>query len=83
MTAGFAPPAIAVPQGRLADVRQRRHHDARHHRSGEARRRPVFKSPFTGSGGTSEVKGVDKLAAGTYPFFCSLHTNMQGELQVF
>ena len=40
---------------------------------------------FDGSalpGGTSVIKGVDKLRAGSYQFFCSFHPNMTGTLLV-
>src|SRR3954449_4622884 len=33
-------------------------------------------------GTTSDIAGADKLAPGTYPFFCSFHPNMQGTLVV-
>jgi FtsP/CotA-like multicopper oxidase with cupredoxin domain len=33
-------------------------------------------------GKTSTIDGVDKLAPGTYPFYCSFHPNMQGTLIV-
>jgi spore coat protein A len=33
-------------------------------------------------GKTATIDGVDKLAPGTYPFYCSFHPNMQGTLIV-
>src|SRR3954452_10728523 len=33
-------------------------------------------------GTTADVVGTDKLAPGTYPFFCQFHPNMQGTLIV-
>ena len=80
---GFAPPVVAVPKGSAltfinADTMT---HDVTSVKRKDGK--PVFKSPFTGSGSTSQVNGTKKLAPGTYPFFCSLHTQMKGELRVF
>ena len=43
---------------------------------------PIFRSPVIPGGARTDVAGVEKLAAGTYPFFCSLHSWMKGVLQV-
>jgi plastocyanin len=43
---------------------------------------PLFKSSLIGVGKTAPVAGVNRLAPGTYAFFCSLHTNMKGKLKV-
>ena len=44
---------------------------------------PVFRSRLAGLGETVPVEGLDRVESGsTYPFFCSLHTNMQGQLIV-
>ena len=42
----------------------------------------VFKSTTVGLGTKVAVNGVETLAAGTYPFYCSVHPNMQGNLTV-
>ena len=80
---GFAPPTIVLPQGSTltfvnADSMT---HDiaAEDERKGE----PLFKAAYTSGGGnTAEVEGVEKLKPGTYPFICSLHSQMQGELRI-
>jgi len=81
-TAGFVAPFTAVTQGSSltfvnADTMT---HDI----TSEAQRdgQPLFKSAFTGSMQTAPVKGVESLPTGSYPFFCSLHTNMKGTLRV-
>jgi plastocyanin len=43
---------------------------------------PLFKSKLVGIGEVTPVVGVDKLAAGTYPFYCSIHPGMKGTLAV-
>lgn len=42
----------------------------------------LFRSTVATAGQSAEVKGADKLKAGTYPFYCSLHPSMRGVLQV-
>jgi polyvinyl alcohol dehydrogenase (cytochrome) len=42
----------------------------------------LFRSDFAGLGKTVPVVGADKLPAGQYGFYCSLHTGMQGTLIV-
>ena len=82
-TVGFAPPAIALPKGSAMTFvnGDTMTHDitSRARKDGE----PLFKAPFTGSGDSAEVNGVTSLRPGSYPFICSLHTQMQGELTVF
>jgi polyvinyl alcohol dehydrogenase (cytochrome) len=41
-----------------------------------------FGSPLISTGQSTPVAGVDTLAPGSYPFFCSLHRNMTGTLVV-
>jgi plastocyanin len=41
-----------------------------------------FGSQLIGTGQSTDVGGVDKLAPGSYPFFCSIHRNMTGTLIV-
>ncbi len=44
---------------------------------------PLFWSPQIGTGESTEVEGVDRLASGQYAFFCSLHPNsMKGTLVI-
>jgi plastocyanin len=43
---------------------------------------PLFRSSFAGLGATVPVVGAQKLGAGRYAFYCSLHPGMQGTLIV-
>jgi plastocyanin len=49
---------------------------------GQAGGKPLFASPLLSSGGEALVQGVQQLGAGSYPFFCSIHTYMTGTLTV-
>ena len=45
--------------------------------------RPLFASKLTGLGEVAPVNGLDKVSSGqTYPFFCSIHPGMRGNLVV-
>jgi outer membrane protein assembly factor BamB/plastocyanin len=44
--------------------------------------RPLFQSKLIGLGETAPVSGVEKLKAGSYTFFCSIHPGMKGTLAV-
>jgi plastocyanin len=45
--------------------------------------RPLFASATIGGGDTAPVTGADKLAPGSYAFFCTIHpTQMNGTLNV-
>jgi len=41
-----------------------------------------FGSQLISTGQSAPVTGADKLAPGSYPFFCSIHRNMNGTLIV-
>lgn len=43
---------------------------------------PLFRSTVASTGQTVDVKGVDSLKPGAYPFYCSLHPSMRGSLTV-
>ncbi len=44
---------------------------------------PLFYSNLISGGQTTPVKGTEYLAAGTYPFYCTIHgTSMSGELVI-
>lgn len=44
---------------------------------------PLFWSPTIGTGESTEVRGLGRLAAGDqFPFLCTLHPNMKGTLVV-
>lgn len=42
----------------------------------------LFRSDIVSAGGVSEVRGVSSLAPSTYPFTCSVHDYMLGNLTV-
>ena len=42
----------------------------------------IFRSTVATTGQVVDVKGVEKLKAGVYPFYCSLHPSMRGALTV-
>ena len=42
----------------------------------------LFQSALVGTGQTTPVNGVEALGPGSYGFFCSLHPNMTGTLDV-
>lgn len=42
----------------------------------------IFKSAVAPTGGMVPVEGVSSLEVGTYEFYCSLHPNMVGTLDV-
>jgi plastocyanin len=45
--------------------------------------RPLFASKVSGLGEVAPVEGLDRAKSGqTYPFFCSLHPGMRGNLIV-
>jgi plastocyanin len=44
--------------------------------------KPLFRSQTITPGNTSPVNGTQYLEGGTYPFSCTLHTGMDGELVV-
>lgn len=43
---------------------------------------PLFSTDTIGAATTVAIKGTDKLAPGTYDFFCTLHPEMVGTLFV-
>ena len=43
---------------------------------------PLFGSATISAGQTTPVEGVEQLAAGNYPFYCSIHPQMAGTLAV-
>ena len=44
--------------------------------------KPLFRSELASAGSTVPVEGTEYLVTGSYAFFCSLHTQMQGTLNV-
>jgi plastocyanin len=43
---------------------------------------PLFRTPLIGLNKEAQIAGVSTLKAGSYAFFCSLHTNMKGTLRI-
>jgi hypothetical protein len=85
-TAGqkYAPPMIVVPQGASLMLLQL-DPSARHDVVSRyvVRRRPMFATARTlGFGEALMVTGVEKLKPATYPFTCSIHNWMSGQLIV-
>lgn len=79
----FAPANVSVTQGAKltfanADVAPHNVVSDATTRTGAA----VFRSNVVSAGETTDVKGVDKLREGAYPFYCSLHPSMRGTLNV-
>lgn len=85
LTAGFQfiPPTVVVAEG---DGLQHTNADIAPHNvvstQVDANNKPLFESPLIGVAKTAAVTGVPDLAAGSYPFFCELHPNMIGTLEV-
>jgi plastocyanin len=44
--------------------------------------RPLFQSKLIGLGESAPVNGVEKLKAGSYSFYCSIHPGMKGTLAI-
>ena len=73
----YATPVVTMQKGSSAqftnlDVAQ---HDV-------VSRTGLFRSALIGAGQTTPIDDVEALDVGTYPFFCSLHPNMTGNLSV-
>jgi plastocyanin len=43
---------------------------------------PLFRSELIGAGQTVPVEGVEYLTTGSYAFFCSIHPDMEGTIDV-
>lgn len=82
-TIGFLTPRLATAPDttlRFANTDQIAHDVTS--RARDAAGKPLFRSPVTATGGISAVAGADQLPPGSYDFYCSLHPNMTGTLQV-
>ena len=87
-TAGFATPAVTIRHGQLLAFRNLDGF-ADHNVTAQTRNssgKPLFRSENAGANVTSGsdviVTGAEKLAPGTYPFYCSIHPSMTGTLTV-
>jgi plastocyanin len=81
---GYLTPVVYVPRGTTATFRNLdslARHDVLAQKAGTCRGK-AFCTPIKDPNQTATVKGVQKLKPGTYPFFCSLHTFMRGQLVV-
>jgi outer membrane protein assembly factor BamB len=80
---GYATPAMVDQQGgkvtylNLDNVQ----HDVNSTLKGKDGR-PLFQSKLIGLGESAPVVGADKVPAGTYEFYCSVHPGMRGQLVV-
>lgn len=88
--AGYSTPTVLVFKGQRTDFRNfdSATHDVVSVTRGRVfcpgiRKKRLFCSQLVDFGGTAPVKGVEKLRAGDYPFYCSVHpTTMRGLLAV-
>src|SRR3954447_12610826 len=74
----YATPAVVVTQGdtlRFTNLDSLAPHDL-------ASEQGLFKTKVLSANESEVVKGVEKLAPGTYNFHCSLHSWMTGTIQV-
>ena len=81
---GYLTPVVFVPRGQTANFRNHdpfQRHDVLSQKAGTCRGK-AFCTPYRDFNQTATVKGVQKLKPGTYPFFCSLHSFMRGQLVV-
>jgi plastocyanin len=81
---GYLTPVVFVPRGQTATFRNLdsfARHDVLSQKAGTCRGK-AFCTPLRSFNQTATVKGIQKLKPGTYPFFCSLHTFMRGQLVV-
>lgn len=81
---GYATPAALVQAGEGASFNNAdtmATHNVVSNAPGPHRGR-LFSTPLIPGGQTVPIEGVEALAAGTYGFFCTLHTGMTGELIV-
>src|SRR5688572_4435583 len=75
----YATPAVVIAKGdslRFTNLDPLAGHDLDSDTPG------LFSSPVVGNGASTPVTGVEVLEPGTYPFHCSLHSWMNGTLQV-
>ena len=80
---GYAPSEVVVAAGgslTLVSADATDFHDLVSHDSVNGVR--LFESSTIGGGGVAGVSGVSALRPGTYPFFCSVHEWMAGNLTV-
>ena len=80
---GYATPAMVDQQGgkvtylNLDNVQ----HDVNAVQKGKDGQ-PIFHSKLIGLGESAPIVGADKVPAGTYDFYCSVHPGMRGQLIV-
>jgi plastocyanin len=79
----YSTPSIEIDQGervifRNGDVAT--HDVTAETKGGDGK--PLFASPLIEQGEEAEVKGADSLATGRYAFFCSVHPQMKGTINV-
>ena len=79
----YSTPTIEIDQGekvifRNGDVAT--HDVTAQQKGGDGK--PLFASPLIDQGEEAEVKGADTLTTGSYAFFCSVHPQMKGSINV-
>ena len=80
----FAPPTVALDPGdslTYANADPLAPHNVQSTQTG-LDGAPLFRSEVIPAGATAAVNGVEALGPGSYPFFCVLHPNMQGSLEI-
>jgi spore coat protein A, manganese oxidase len=82
-SSGFTPRLPLLPAGTLLELvnLDQSAHDIQATEYGPDGR-PLFRSTVALAGQTVPVAGTDQLEPGTYPFVCSLHSSMTGDLVV-
>lgn len=79
----YAPSEVVVPEGGKVQLVNGDHAQSHDLRSLDTIGGvPLFRSAMLSPGGTGEVVGVDALEPSVYPFYCSVHDYMTGNITV-
>lgn len=79
----YANPEIEIDQGEKVTFRNNdaASHDVTAEQKGPDGK-PLFASELIDRGKEAEVKGADTLSTGNYPYLCSVHPQMKGQIKV-